>query len=86
LLQIIVEDTGAGCDPAQLARGRDQGVGLNNVERRLRCYSAGSAYMQIASRLGQGTRVTVILPTENSNESDERQPVVAAYMANENRR
>jgi sensor histidine kinase YesM len=63
-LLVTVEDTGAGADEASFAAGRTQGVGLNNVEKRLQCYSNGSASMQIQSRPGHGTTIEITLPAE----------------------
>src|SRR4029077_1039802 len=36
-LVISVQDTGAGTTPSALQRGREAGVGLHNIERRLDC-------------------------------------------------
>jgi hypothetical protein len=63
-LRLIVEDTGAGCTEAQLSAGKNHGVGLTNIERRLQCYGDGLARMHITSRPGVGTRVEVLLPAE----------------------
>ncbi len=62
MLSIVVEDTGAGASAAQLARGRAAGVGLANVEQRLRlcCGDAGS--LTIESEFGCGARVELRLP------------------------
>lgn len=63
-LRIIVEDSGAGADELQFSNGRRRGVGLNNVDRRLKCYGQGLASMKIRSHPGLGTRVEIELPAE----------------------
>jgi two-component system LytT family sensor kinase len=61
-LSIIVRDTGAGVSDAVLERGRDHGVGLRNVERRLQCQYGAAASLSIQSVPGEGTTVEVHLP------------------------
>ena len=65
LLRLVVEDTGAGGDSSQFTTGRQRGVGLNNVEKRLNCYDNNSAHMQITSRPGIGTEVELVLPMQS---------------------
>ncbi len=61
-LVIEVTDTGVGADEAAVAAGRSRGVGLSNVERRLRAHYGSAASLAVAGRPGQGTRVTLRLP------------------------
>jgi signal transduction histidine kinase len=61
-LILRVRDTGAGATPAALARGREAGVGLNNVERRLTCQYGANASLSIESTPGRGTTVEITLP------------------------
>jgi two-component system LytT family sensor kinase len=61
-LAILIRDTGAGASAAALARGRETGVGLKNVERRLACQYGGAASLSIQSEPGAGTLAEVRLP------------------------
>ena len=64
-------DQGAGPDIGALLQdraaaepdtGRDRGVGLNNVQRRLATHYGTQASLSISSQVGKGTRVTLRLP------------------------
>ena len=46
-LALIVQDTGAGATTHALERGREAGVGLRNVERRLECQYGNAASLSI---------------------------------------
>jgi sensor histidine kinase YesM len=61
-LVLSVQDTGAGTTPSALQRGRDEGVGLRNIERRLDYQYGPSASLSIESAAGIGTLVVVRLP------------------------
>jgi signal transduction histidine kinase len=61
-LILQVEDTGRGATAEALAQGRREGVGLNNVERRLAGHYGAAASLAIRSVPDQGTRVTIRLP------------------------
>jgi two-component system LytT family sensor kinase len=76
LLRLVVEDTGAGADEAQFETGRSRGLGLNNAERRLKCYGEGSAHLRIKSTPGVGTRVELVLPAEAMTEAGREDPVI----------
>jgi signal transduction histidine kinase len=65
-LSIVVRDTGAGVSDAVLERGRERGVGLRNVERRLQCQYGAAASLSIQSVPGQGTTVEVQVPVSVS--------------------
>jgi two-component system, LytTR family, sensor kinase len=62
LLSIVVSDTGVGASEIELARGRRRGVGLNNVEERLRGYCGADGSLRVESRPGAGTMVEIRLP------------------------
>jgi two-component system LytT family sensor kinase len=61
-LTLAVQDTGAGTTPSALARGREEGVGLRNIERRLDHQYGPAASLSIESAAGVGTFVLVRLP------------------------
>lgn len=61
-LIIKIEDTGAGVSDIELARNRSRGVGLNNVEQRLRSYFGQSASLTIKSKQGTGAIVSLRFP------------------------
>ncbi len=62
LLRLVVTDTGVGSTAAALARGRREGVGLKNVERRLDRQYGAAASLRIRSEPGIGTTVEIRLP------------------------
>jgi signal transduction histidine kinase len=62
VLSLTVHDTGAGASPSQLQRGREAGVGLNNIARRLACHYGGAAALTIESGAGVGTTVEIRMP------------------------
>jgi LytS/YehU family sensor histidine kinase len=61
-LTFVVHDTGAGTTPAALRHGRNRGVGLRNIERRLDYQYGPAASLSIESTAGVGTIVEVRLP------------------------
>ena len=61
-LRITVRDTGLGASEASLMAGRNRGVGLSNVERRLKAHYGDQASFSIRSALGSGTTVELSLP------------------------
>ncbi|MGH9942667.1 MAG: histidine kinase [Pyrinomonadaceae bacterium] len=62
VLCVTVSDTGVGASEIELVRGRRRGVGLNNIEERLRCYGGQLASVDIVSAAGKGTTVELRLP------------------------
>lgn len=66
MLHVVVSDTGAGASEIELARGRKQGVGLNNVEQRLKHYGGQAAALRIESTPGAGTTVQMRIPVASS--------------------
>jgi len=69
-LCLTIEDTGAGADDMEFVLGRSRGLGLNNIEKRLRYYGLNNAAMTIQSSRGQGTRIEIILPAELAGVDD----------------
>src|SRR5262252_9214033 len=61
-LRITVRDTGLGASEASLMAGRNRGVGLSNVERRLKAHYGDQASFSIRSAPGAGTTVELGLP------------------------
>jgi two-component system LytT family sensor kinase len=64
-LVLVVHDTGAGVSDTELRTGREIGVGLSNVERRLACQYGGAASLTIESIPGAGTTVRIRMPDEH---------------------
>jgi anti-sigma regulatory factor (Ser/Thr protein kinase) len=64
VLSVIVSDTGLGASEMEWARGRRSGVGLSNIEERLRSYGASSASLRINSTPGTGTVVELRIPLD----------------------
>ena len=62
VLSISVIDTGIGASEIELARGRRRGVGLSNIEERLRFYGGTPASVRIKSTPGAGTVVELRIP------------------------
>jgi two-component system LytT family sensor kinase len=63
-LVIVVHDTGPGVSQVELRGGRERGVGLSNVERRLACQYGEAASLSIASAPDTGTTVEIRMPAE----------------------
>jgi two-component system, LytTR family, sensor kinase len=61
-LQIMVEDDGVGIPEAKLATLFDQGIGVNNVNERLKVLFGDDYKMWIDSRPGEGTSTGIELP------------------------
>ena len=60
--EICVADNGPGFDPNEVPKDELAHVGLRNVRERLRRVSGGS--LEIDTRIGEGTKVTIRLPKE----------------------
>ncbi len=73
MLRITVADCGTGFDPAILnaANGGGVGTGLGNIERRLGMFGGR---MQIGSRPGEGTAVTLLVPLQSAPPADVAAP------------
>jgi two-component system LytT family sensor kinase len=65
-LHILVEDDGVGIPEAKLATLFEQGIGVNNVNERLKVLFGGEYRMWIDSRLGEGTSTGIELPEHSS--------------------
>jgi two-component system LytT family sensor kinase len=61
-LSIQIQDSGAGATADALRRGREEGVGLRNVERRLQGQYGSAASLSVESTPGTGTCVKMRIP------------------------
>jgi len=66
-LRIWVRDTGIGASERELARGRAGGIGLRNVEQRIKRHYSDAATFDIRSASGVGTTVELSLPVRGAN-------------------
>jgi two-component system LytT family sensor kinase len=64
VLIVVVHDSGVGVGEAELRAGREAGVGLGNVERRLACQYGDAASLTIESAPGAGTTVRLRMPAD----------------------
>ena len=76
-LLLVVQDTGAGATEEALRKGREAGVGLRNVERRLAGQYGAEASLTVHSLAGEGTTVEIRMPPD-SRVASEPVPDVAA--------
>jgi two-component system, LytTR family, sensor kinase len=65
--EVSVEDDGVGAEPGRISRalagtGDEEGVGLHNVDERLRTVFGDESRLTIETAPGAGTRVTVRIP------------------------
>jgi two-component system LytT family sensor kinase len=63
-LQILVEDDGVGIPKAKLARLFEQGIGVSNVNERLKVLFGDEYKMWIDSRPGEGTSTGIEIPEQ----------------------
>ncbi|MGI8469643.1 MAG: sensor histidine kinase [Pyrinomonadaceae bacterium] len=63
-LTLEVSDTGAGAGAEKLSVNRKKGVGLNNIEQRLKSHFGASARFEIESENGTGTKSRIVLPID----------------------
>jgi LytS/YehU family sensor histidine kinase len=63
-LLLVVQDTGAGATADALRQGREVGVGLRNVERRLAGQYGAEASLTVHTAAGQGTTVEIRIPAD----------------------
>jgi signal transduction histidine kinase len=61
-LSVSVQDTGPGISPSELSDIYSRGVGLSNVDSRLIALYGEGARLNIDSRIGQGARVSFVIP------------------------
>lgn len=76
-LHILVEDDGLGIPAERLANIFEQGIGVSNVNERLRVLFGPSYRMRIDSRPGEGTQTLMELP-ELENFVEEAEPKALA--------
>jgi two-component system, LytTR family, sensor kinase len=69
-LRLLVEDDGVGIPEAKLAIMFERGIGVSNINERLKLFFGGDYRMWIDSKPGQGTRIEIEIP--------ELQPSLAA--------
>ena len=65
--EVSVEDDGVGAEPGQIRRalagtGDEEGVGLHNVDERLRTVFGDESRLTVETAPGAGTRVTLRIP------------------------
>jgi two-component system LytT family sensor kinase len=70
-LQILVEDDGVGIAEAKLATLFEQGIGVSNVNERLKVLFGEDYRMWIDSRPGEGTSTGIELPGQSGLPSAE---------------
>ncbi|HEY1206588.1 MAG: histidine kinase [Bryobacteraceae bacterium] len=66
-LHLLVEDDGVGIPEVKLATLREQGIGVSNVNERLKVLFGSDYKMWIDSKPGQGTRIEIEIPELQSN-------------------
>lgn len=85
-VRLLVEDDGVGRREAQAPGqplGGQSGIGLRNVTERLRTLYGDQAEMTIHSEVGQGTRVSLLIPKHEAQNIDHRRRNVGAVSAAE---
>ena len=65
-LLLLVEDDGVGIPEAKLATLFEQGIGINNVNERLKVLFGNDYRMSIDSGPGHGTQTEIELPEQKS--------------------
>ncbi|HEY7336561.1 MAG TPA: histidine kinase [Bryobacteraceae bacterium] len=65
-LQILVEDDGVGIPEAKLATLFEHGIGVNNVNQRLKVLYGSKYRMWIDSHVGEGTSTGIEFPEQSS--------------------
>lgn len=72
-LCFCVEDNGCGIEPSKLVWMRDnlesqvsgsKGIGVANIYQRLKLFYGNDVVFKIESKLGEGTKITIIIPDE----------------------
>ena len=61
--EIIIQDNGCGFDPEKIKEVEAPHIGIRNVRERLQSMCGGT--LTIDSIIGEGTTVTLAIPTEN---------------------
>ena len=78
-LHIVVEDDGVGIPPERLEKLFSLGIGVSNVNERLKVLYGGGYHMTVDSRPGAGTRTEIEIPEQ------EAIPAPTTPLANPNR-
>ncbi len=65
-LHVLIEDDGVGIPEARLATLFQQGIGVSNVNERLKVLFGGDYRMWIESRPGEGTRTGIEIPGQRA--------------------
>ncbi len=63
-LKLSVFDSGAGVSETELFKAREGGLGLNNIEQRLRSYYGKTANLKLESEKGKGTTSEIKFPVK----------------------
>jgi two-component system LytT family sensor kinase len=79
-LQLIVEDDGNGW---RNSSSNGHNIGLQNVTERLQMLYGERAQLDIQSAAGQGTRITITLPQDETENAPDRRRSVGAVAAEE---
>jgi len=66
-LHLLVEDDGVGISEIKLATLREQGIGVSNVNERLKVLFGSDYRMWIDSKPGHGTRIEIEIPELQSS-------------------
>lgn len=66
-LHLLVEDDGVGIPESAMAKLFEQGIGISNVNERLRVIFGNDYKMSIDSKPGQGTRTQIEIPDIQAN-------------------
>jgi two-component system LytT family sensor kinase len=66
-LHLLVEDDGVGIPEVKLATLREQGIGVSNVDERLKVLFGVDYRMRIDSQPGHGTRIEIEIPELQSS-------------------
>lgn len=66
-LKLSVFDSGAGVSEGDLALARQKGLGLNNIEQRLRSHYGKKANLKIKSEAGKGTTAEIKFPISDAS-------------------
>jgi two-component system LytT family sensor kinase len=70
MLQIVVEDDGVGIEESKLMTLFDRGIGVSNVNERLRVLFESKYRFTVDSAPGQGTRTLIQLPQALANQTN----------------
>ena len=66
-LRLLVQDDGVGIPETKLATMFERGIGVSNINERLKLFFGGEYRMWIDSKPGQGTKIEIELPELQPN-------------------